>query len=133
MANFTEEEKVKARDYLGYASFESLAGTISFGFPFAQQPLFIVDAAFQQISEAGAQRVRATLCRLDEIECLIDRIMRRAGVGKAGTVELDARRGRMDLLNERRRLVQILADALGSFPNPHSQMYGVGDRRVIET
>lgn len=132
-APLTAEEQTRVLSYLGYPDFEALGPSISFGYPSASQPLFIVRDAFNRISPTARDRVRDDLCRLDQIEALIGKNAVRAGVESAGDVRMNSNRGHGHLIRERKRLVRRLCDDLGVFPNPHSQMFGVGDVRVMNT
>lgn len=132
---FTAAEKSKALRYLGYPDFEALGPSISFGFPSASQPLFILHSAFVQLSQEGRSRVREDLARLDELECLLARNSRREGVMATGDVKLDPHAARKGLIREFKRWILRLADDLGSPPNPMSRTFAGGSmgNRVVNS
>jgi hypothetical protein len=133
LGGFSEQEKVKILSYLGYPRWYSLAPAIAFGYPSATEPLYITEDAFRRISPDGRNKVREDICALDALECALRQDALRGSVESTGDVRFNLRAGRAKLLGERKRLVQILADDLGCFPNPYSQTYGVGPNRVINT
>jgi hypothetical protein len=132
VGGFSEEEKTKILHFLGYPRWFALAPAIAFGYPAAIQPLYVTEDAFKRLSPDGRNQVRRDLCDLDEVECLIRSDNKRGGVTSTGGITFDARLGRTKLLAERRRLISILADDLGVFPNPNSQTFN-GGMRVTNT
>lgn len=129
---FSEQEKVRILHFLGYPRWYALGPSIAFGYPSASEPLYIAEDAFKRLSPDGRNSVRADLCKLERIDCAITDQATQGAIEGTGDVKFNRRLGRAQLLSERARLVSLLADDLGCFPNPYSQTYSAG-RRVVNT
>lgn len=120
-----ESERARARHFLGYPSVQSMAASIALGVPAVSQPLFIVDAMFDKLSDGGVDAVRADLCQLEDIESQLSSARSRMKAKAIGELEMNPQEAAMlrtEFLYWQRRL----ADDLGCIPNPYAQMTFLG-------
>lgn len=121
MSMFTAEEQERIKYYLSYPDFVSLSQSIQLGYPASSQPLFLVEDAFKRLTGPAESRVKEILCHLDAIECRIKSSITRLAVEVVGEVRINQNENKL-LRREMTYWVARLADSLGVFPNPVSQM-----------
>ena len=117
---FTDPEKARIKHFLGYPDWVALAASIQLGFPAGSQPLFLVEQAFQRLTEGGEASVRTDLCNCEDIEVQLGGARSRFKATQLGELKLNA----MEPAQLRGELVywgQRLADDLGVVKNPYSQ------------
>lgn len=122
---FSDSEKTRVLHFLGYPDWQSLASSIQLGYPASTQPLFLVRDSFQRLSPEGEQAVRRDLCQCEAIEAQLADARSRMRVTKIGEIEVNARESQA-LRGELTFWTRRLADDLGVFPNPYSQMDYLG-------
>ena len=124
-APFTAEETTEILRFLGYPDWVSAAQSIQLGFPSTSQPLFLVRDSLTRISAPARARVRMYLCELQSVEAQISDARTRFPAVQLGELVISPQE--INHLNQqytywRRRL----ADDLGVFPNPYSQIDRLG-------
>lgn len=124
---FTDREKARIKHFLSYPDWVALAQSIQLGYPAASQPLFLLDDAFQRLTEGGEESVRKDLCECESIECQLSDARSRMRARKIGNLELNPEETRQ-LRRELLWWTTRLADDLGVVSDPYSQaMYaGIG-------
>lgn len=123
--SFTATEEEKILHHLRYPNWESLAQSISLGYPSSTQPLFLVRDSFRRIALEGQTRVRQCLCECDSIEAQLSSARSRMRVQKVGEIAMNPQEAGM-LRTEYVYWQRALADALGVVPNPYSQTEYLG-------
>jgi hypothetical protein len=117
---FSDHEKARIKHHLGYPDWTGLSASIQLGFPAGSQPLFLVEQAFNRLTEGGQGSVRLDLCNCEDIENQMGSARSRFKAKKLGELELNG----MEPQQLRQELVywrQKLADDLGVVQNPYSQ------------
>lgn len=126
-AVLSDAEVNRVLHFLGYTNWRQLAASIQLGFPGASQPLFLVYAAVKRLAEGGADSVRRDLCECESIEKQMSSARGRMKVVRLGEMTINQEETKQ-LRGELEFWVRRLADDLGVFPNPYSQMltFGMG-------
>lgn len=120
----TEEEKARVRYHLGYLDVAPVV-SIQLGFPRASQPMFLVEAAMENILETAIGIVRRHVAELDGIEDQISDARRRMKAEKLGEITLRA--DETDALErEYARWARRLADILGVPLNIYAERFRAG-------
>lgn len=122
---FTDDEKTRVLHFLGYPDWQSLASSIQLGYPASTQPLFLVRDSFDRLSPAGENSVRRDLCECEAIEGQLSDARSRMRATQIGEMKLNAQET-AQLRGELQFWVKRLADDLGVFVNPYSQMDYLG-------
>jgi hypothetical protein len=120
-APFSDAERDRILYFLGYPNWERLAQSIQLGFPSGSQPFFLVQDAFNRISDEARESARRVLCQLEATECQIADSRSRLKATQIGAIHTNQDEGgalRVELHFWQKRL----ADVLGVAPNPYSQM-----------
>lgn len=124
IAVLTEDEKARVRMHLGYFSLNS-APAIGLGLPRADQSLFLVEIAMNQIPDTAIGLVRERIAILDNIEQRLVGAMDRMKAEKLGEITLRA--DETDALErEFVRWATRLADLLACPLNPYSERFRAG-------
>jgi hypothetical protein len=118
---FSDREQARIKHFLSYPDWVALAQNIQLGFPAASQPLFLVESAFQRLTDGGEESVRRDLCECEDIERQMSDARSRFRAKKLGNLELNPDEIKM-LRREMLWWVTRLADDLGVVPDPYSQM-----------
>jgi hypothetical protein len=112
----TEEEKSRARHHLGYPEVDAVS-TFALGIPAAMQTNFMIEGAFNRISQSSAERFRLLLCRLDAVEEQVFCSADLTDVNKVDTIEINRK-----WIIEKAKIYKIAQQALGNLlavpPNP---------------
>ena len=125
----TDAEKQKVAYHLGYLG-TSQGFSINLGIPAANQPMFIVFTALENIitladADMYVSRIRQIIGIMDNIETKMIAAQDRLSAKTAGEVELNPHETDK-LEGEYVRWGYRLADVLGAPPNPYSLRYQVG-------
>lgn len=129
---FTEDEKARVKHFLFYPDWVNLAASIQLGIPAGSQPLFIVEQAFQRLTQGGEASVRIDLCNCEEIEAQMSQSRRRFTATQLGELHTNRDEPRQ-LRGEMVYWRQKLADDLGVANNPYSQSSYEGDAGGINS
>ena len=116
---FTDEEKSRIKHFLSYPDWVSLAASIQLGFPAGSQPLFLVEDAFQRLTDGGEASVRRDLCECESIENQMSDARSRFKATQLGNLKVNGGEIRM-LRNEMDYWVLRLASDLGVVANPYA-------------
>lgn len=126
MAALSESDRVRTRHHLGYLNIEP-GVSISFGFPSAQQPEFLVERAMNNVIDQAVGRIIATLDTLDCIEDKLRSSIEQLAVQQLGELKLrnnNDEQNVCDLLErEYVRWAKRLADDLGAPLNVFSERF----------
>lgn len=122
---FTDQEKARILHYLSYPSWESLSSSIHLGFPAGSQPLFLVEQAFNRLTDGGEGNVRRDLCECEATECQISNARSRMKALQLGDLKVNLDEVNM-LRGELTYWVLRLASDLGVVTNPYSQFEFLG-------
>ena len=119
------EERSRCKHFLEFPDWESLAYSIQLGFPASSQPLFLMEGAFDRVTNAALESVRKDLCQLESIERQLGEARTRLPAEQLGNLKVNMK----ELPMLRRELVWwalVLANDLGVGPNPFSAMEILG-------
>ena len=97
----------------------ALAASIQLGFPAGSQPLFLVEDAFQRLTEGGESSVRRDLCECESIENQISDARSRFKATKLGNLTVNHQETTL-LRREMDYWVLRLASDLGVVQNPYA-------------
>jgi len=118
---FTDREKSRIKHFLSYPDWVSLAASIQLGFPAGSQPLYLVEDAFQRLTDGGEESVRLDLCECEDIERQMRSARGRMKSTQLGNLKLNAQETRM-LRQELTYWSLRLASDLGVVANPYAAM-----------
>lgn len=124
--SFTAQEKARIKHFLAYPDWAALAQSIQLGFPSASQPAFLVDDAFNRMTEGAETSVRTDLCELESIEAQKREARSRLKATQIGNLYLNPKE--MSLLDREITYWTLrLASDLGVTTNPYaaSSYYGL--------
>ena len=116
---FTDSEKSRIKHFLSYPDWVALAASIQLGFPAGSQPLFLVEDAFQRLTEGGEASVRRDLCECESIEGQISQARSRMKATQIGNLKVNHQETTM-LRREMNYWVLRLASDLGVVSNPYA-------------
>lgn len=120
------DERSRIKHFLEYPDWSALAYSIQLGFPASSQPMYLVEGAFDRITDTAVETVRKDLCELESIEKQLGDARKRLKAIELGNLKLNPN----ELPALRRELVWwalVLANDLGVGPNPFSAMQILGD------
>jgi hypothetical protein len=120
-----ESERSRIKHFLEYPDWQSLAYSIQLGFPASSQPMYLLEGAFDRITNAALESVRKDLCELESIETQLGTARTRLPAEQLGNLKVNMK----ELPMLRRELVWwalVLANDLGVGPNPFSAMEILG-------
>lgn len=121
--NQTERSRIK--HFLEYPDWTSLAYSVQLGFPASSQPMYLLEGAFDRVTNAALESVRKDLCQLESIEHQLGEARSRLSAEQLGNLKVNMN----ELPMLRRELVWwalVLANDLGVGPNPFSAMEILG-------
>lgn len=121
----TKTERARILHFLEYPNWESLSYSIQLGFPASSQPMYLVEGAFDRITNDALESVRKDLCELESIERQLGEARGRLPAEQLGNLKVNMK----ELAMLRRELVWwalVLANDLGVGPNPFSAMEILG-------
>ena len=116
---FSDQEKARIKHFLSYPDWVALSQSIQLGYPAASQPAFLVDDAFQRLTQGGEESARRDLCECESIERQLSEARRRFKAVKLGNLEMNQNETGM-LRRELVFWVLRLASDLGVVTNPYS-------------
>ena len=120
---FTDAEKSRIKHFLSYPDWVALAASIQLGFPAGSQPLFLVEDAFQRLTEGGESSVRRDLCECESIESQISQARSRFKATQIGTLRVNPNETR--LTGDKDHAAESMFDHAGRHrlcaekPSPH--------------
>lgn len=114
----TESERERVRYHLGYLNVAPVA-SISLGFPRANQAMFLVETAMNNLLPEGEARVRQHLAILDGIESQLVDAQCRLSASVVGEITVNPDETRR-LEEEYGRWADRLARQLGVYRNPYA-------------
>lgn len=123
-----DQEKARTRYFLGYPNWGSMTSGIHMGFPVGSQALYLVEQAFERLTDDGLDSVRSCLAQLEQIEAQMISARGRARAEKIGDIVPNPKELSM-LWDERRSWVLQLAGVLGTEPNPYAATDALGGAR----
>lgn len=118
-------ERSRIKHFLEYPDWSSLAYSVQLGFPASSQPMYLLEGAFDRVTDAALESVRKDLCQLESIENQIGQARTRLSAEQLGNLKVNMN----ELPMLRRELVWwalVLANDLGVGPNPFSAMEILG-------
>lgn len=121
----TSAERSRIKHFLEYPDWTSLAYSIQLGFPASSQPMYLLEGAYDRVTNAALESVRKDLCNLESIELQLSEARGRLPAEQLGNLKVNMK----ELLMLRRELVWwalVLANDLGVGPNPFSAMQILG-------
>ena len=121
----TADERSRIKHFLQYPDWSSLSYSIQLGFPASSQPMYLVEGAYDRITNEAVETVRRDLCQLEGIEAQLGAARGRLKATELGNLKLNPN----ELTDLRRELVWwalTLASDLGVGPNPFSAMQHLG-------
>lgn len=122
---FTDDEKARIKHFLSYPDWSRLSNSIQLGFPAGSQPLFLVEQAFQRLTDGGEESARRDLCECESIERQLSEARRRFKATKLGDLQVNPKETEM-LRKELTFWVLRLASDLGVVSNPYSAFEYMG-------
>lgn len=120
-----DDERSRIKHFLEYPDWSALSYSVQLGFPASSQPMYLVEGAFDRITDTGVETVRKDLCELESIERQLSQARGRLKATELGKLKLNPN----ELPTLRRELVWwslVLANDLGVGPNPFSAMEILG-------
>lgn len=120
-----DDERSRIKHFLEYPDWSALAYSVQLGFPASSQPMYLVEGAFDRITDPAVETVRRDLCELESIERQLSAARGRLKATELGKLKLNPN----ELPALRRELVWWalqLANDLGVGPNPFSAMELLG-------
>lgn len=121
----TEAERSRIKHFLEYPDWVALSYSIQLGFPASSQPMYLVEGAFNRITDTAVETVRKDLCECEGIERQLSAARGRLKAVELGNLKLNPN----ELPQLRQELVWWalqLANDLGVGPNPFSAMQILG-------
>lgn len=116
---FTDTEKARIKHFLSYPDWVSLAQSVQLGFPAGSQPLFLVEDAFNRLTQGGEISVRQDLCECESIERQMSDARKRFKATQLGDLKVNPEEMRL-LRREMHYWVLRLASDLGVVQNPYA-------------
>ena len=117
--SFTPPEQSRIKHFFSYPDWTMLAASIQLGFPAGSQPLFLVEQAFQRLTEGGEVSVRKDLCECESIEAQMSEARKRFKASKLGNLTINHEEIPM-LRREMNYWVLRMASDLGVVTNPYA-------------
>lgn len=121
----TQQERSRVKHFLDYPDWEALAASIHLGFPASSQPMYLVEGAYDRLTQGGIDSVRKDLCQLEAIENQIGSSRGRMKAEQLGTLKMNLKEA-SQLRQELVWWALVLANDLGVGPNPFSAMQFLG-------
>jgi hypothetical protein len=121
----TDEERSRIKHFLQYPDWSALAASIHLGFPASSQPMYLVEGAFDRLTQSGVDSARKDLCECESIEAQLSGARGRMKATQLGNLKVNPQES-MQLRQELVWWSLVLANDLGVGPNPFSAMQFLG-------
>jgi hypothetical protein len=121
----TAEERSRIKHFLEYPDWEALAASVHLGFPASSQPMYLLEGAYDKLTQHGIESVRRDLCECESIERQLSGARGRMKAVKVGNIEANQKETNQ-LRQELLWWSLTMANDLGCGPNPFSAMAVLG-------